>query len=186
MLQKIALGEIAICWLAWSLGFVSAMAGAGKEKVVAKEPLSMWGVVLSAAGVACLFVYTDQEGHAKPAAALAAAMVLAPLSVGLAWASVHALGRHWRFGAALIENHKLITTGPYNRLRHPIYASMLGMMLATGLGYSSWGMLALGMVLGVVGVELRVDAEERLLAGRFQDIFFEYKGRTKAYIPFIR
>jgi protein-S-isoprenylcysteine O-methyltransferase Ste14 len=41
-------------------------------------------------------------------------------------------------------------------------------------------------MLGVVGIELRLHAEERLLEVRFQDVFFEYKGRTKAYIPLIR
>ena len=47
-------------------------------------------------------------------------------------------------------------------------------------------MFAVGLVVFLVGTEIRVRAEDRLLAERFQDAFAEYRSRVKAYVPFIR
>ena len=67
-----------------------------------------------------------------------ASMVLGPASVGLAWFAVRHLGKQWRIQAALSEDHELVQTGPYRWVRHPIYASMLGMLLATGFAKTWW------------------------------------------------
>jgi hypothetical protein len=66
-------------------------------------------------------------------------MVLGPPSVALAWAATRHLGKQWRYEAALSEDHELIQTGPYRWVRHPIYASMLGM-----LQFASWQLLTKG------------------------------------------
>jgi protein-S-isoprenylcysteine O-methyltransferase Ste14 len=113
-------------------------------------------------------------------------MVLGPPSVALAWAATRHLDKQWRYEAAVIEDHELIQTGPYRWVRHPIYASMLGMLLATGAAWSRWPMFAVGLVVFLVGTEIRVRAEDRLLAERFQDAFTEYRFRVNAYVPFIR
>jgi protein-S-isoprenylcysteine O-methyltransferase Ste14 len=63
---------------------------------------------------------------------------------------------------------------------------MLGMLLATGAAWSWWPMFAVGLVVFLVGTEIRVRAEDRLLAERFQDAFTEYRSRVNAYVPFIR
>lgn len=59
----------------------------------------------------------------------------------------------------------LTTTGPYSRVRHPIYTALFGMLLATGLLAGSAARLALGVVLYVAGAELRVRQEEQELRG---------------------
>jgi protein-S-isoprenylcysteine O-methyltransferase Ste14 len=96
------------------------------------------------------------------------------------------LDKQWRFEAALSEDHKLITTGPYRWLRNPIYASMFGMLLATGFAKTWWPLMVMGVVFFVMGTEIRVHAEERLLAARFGEDFARYKAKTPAYFPFIR
>jgi protein-S-isoprenylcysteine O-methyltransferase Ste14 len=47
-------------------------------------------------------------------------------------------------------------------------------------------MLTGGIVFYIIGTEIRVRAEEGLLAGRFGDEFARFKASTKAYIPFVR
>ena len=49
--------------------------------------------------------------------------------VGLAiWSRLH-LGRQWSAGVVVRADHELIATGPYSRIRHPIYTEMpLGML----------------------------------------------------------
>jgi len=71
-------------------------------------------------------------------------------------------------------------------VRHPVYASMLGMLLATGFAWSSWPQLLAALVIFLVGTEIRVRAEDGLLAGRFGESFTAYRSRVRAYIPFLR
>jgi protein-S-isoprenylcysteine O-methyltransferase Ste14 len=113
-------------------------------------------------------------------------MVLGPASVTLAWSAVRHLGKQWRIQAALSEDHELVQTGPYRWVRHPIYASMLGMLLATGFAWSWWPLLLVALAIFLVGTEIRVHAEERLLADRFGESFADYRSRVRAYVPLLR
>ncbi len=113
-------------------------------------------------------------------------MILGPLSVALAWSAVRHLGKQWRIQAGLSADHELVRTGPYGYVRHPVYASILGMLLATGFVWAWWPMLVLALIFYFAGTEIRVRAEDRLLAGRFQDSFTVYRSRVPAYIPFLR
>jgi len=137
-------------------------------------------------GFALAWTYVRPEGFEKSNLPLIASMLIGPPSVALAWASTQHLGKQWRYAAALREDHELITTGPYSWVRHPIYTSMLGMLLATGAGYTWWPMFAAALIFFLAGTEIRIHSEERLLAQRFQDSFVAYRARVPAYIPFLR
>lgn len=113
-------------------------------------------------------------------------MILGPLSVALSWAATRHLGKQWRYVAALSEDHELIQTGPYRYVRHPIYTSMFGMVLATGAAWTWWPMLVASVIVFLIGTEIRVREEDRLLAERFQDSFADYRSRVRAFIPFVR
>jgi protein-S-isoprenylcysteine O-methyltransferase Ste14 len=185
-MQIVAFVELAICWIAWSAAFVQARAqAAGQEKIV-RAPRSRWGILLNFIGFGCVCAYVRPVGFEKSVVELAASMLSGPPSVFLAWAATRHLGKFWRYEAALSRDHRLIKTGAYAWIRHPIYASMLGMLLATGMAYTWWPMLVVGFVLFLIGVEIRVRAEDRLLNERFRDEFIEYSRRVQAYIPFIR
>jgi protein-S-isoprenylcysteine O-methyltransferase Ste14 len=95
------------------------------------------------------------------------------------------LGKQWRYPAALREDHELIQTGPSRWLRHPIYASMFGMLLATGFCWTWWPIFLAAIFFFILGTEIRIRAEDRLLESHFQDAFRAWRSRTRAYIPFI-
>jgi protein-S-isoprenylcysteine O-methyltransferase Ste14 len=63
---------------------------------------------------------------------------------------------------------------------------MLGMLLATAAARTWWPMFLAGLVFFIAGTEIRVRAEERLLAERFGEQYAAYRSRTSAYIPFVR
>ena len=115
-----------------------------------------------------------------------ASMILGPVSVALAWSATRHLGKQWRFQAALSADHELIQTGPYRFVRHPIYASMLGMLLAVGSVWTWWPMFIAALIVYLAGTEIRVRAEDRLLEERFQEVFVAYRSRVRAYIPGLR
>jgi protein-S-isoprenylcysteine O-methyltransferase Ste14 len=186
MLQIVALVELLLCWIAWSLGFVGPRKQAAGEKIAVRAAASRWGIILQAVGFVCVSAYVRPVGFEKSEPSLVASMVIGPLALALGWAAAHRLGKQWRFEAALTENHELIQSGPYRWVRHPIYASMLGMLLATGAAWSWWPMLAAALIFFIAGTEIRVRAEDSLLAERFPEQFAEYRSRVRAFIPFIR
>jgi len=186
MLFSFTFGELIICWVVWSLAFVQPRKQAAGQKAVVRAPASRWGITLEMIGFALIWAYVRPVGFEKSVPSLIASMVLAPPSVALGWAAARHLGKQWRFEAALSEDHELIQTGPYRWLRHPIYTSMLGMLLATGFAWTWWPMFVAALGFFLAGTEIRARAEDRLLAGRFRESFIAYRSRVRAYIPFIR
>jgi protein-S-isoprenylcysteine O-methyltransferase Ste14 len=63
---------------------------------------------------------------------------------------------------------------------------MLGMLLATVTAWTWWPMAVGSVIAFIAGTEIRVRAEERLLAEHFGESFSAYRERTSAYIPFVR
>lgn len=186
MIQIVALIEVILCLIAWSLAFVGARKRAAGHKKVVSAPASKWGIILQVGGFALVCAYVRPVGFEKSGSCLIASMILGPPSVALAWMAARQLGKQWRFEAALCEDHELIQTGPYRWVRHPIYASMLGMLLAVGAAWTWWPMFIGALIIFLAGTEIRVRAEDRLLSERFQESFIAYRLRVCAYIPFIR
>jgi protein-S-isoprenylcysteine O-methyltransferase Ste14 len=186
VLRIVCLVELLLCWIAWSLAFVGARNRAAGQRKTVGAPASGWGIILEMLGYAFAWAYVRPAGFEKSAPSLIASMVLGPPSVALGWAAARHLGKHWRYEAALIESHELVQTGPYCWVRHPIYASMLGLLLATAFAWTWWPMAVAAVILFLAGTEIRVRAEDGLLAGRFQESFIAYRSRVRAYIPFVR
>jgi protein-S-isoprenylcysteine O-methyltransferase Ste14 len=186
MLKNAALAELVLCWVAWSLAFVRPRRQAAIHKSIISAPASKWGILLVMVSFALAWSYVGPAGFEKSSLSLIASMFLGPPSVALAWGAVRHLGKQWRYEAALSEHHDLIQTGPYRWMRHPIYASMLGMLLATGACWTWWPMFVVALATFLFGTEIRIRAEDRLLAERFHDSFIAYRSRVRAYIPFVR
>ncbi len=108
------------------------------------------------------------------------------LAAGSGWlleSAVRTLGKQWALRARLIEDHKLITAGPYAYVRNPIYTGMLGMLIATGLATEHWVATIVAIPIFVVGMVIRVRSEEKLLREAFGEEFEEYARRVPAVLP---
>jgi len=186
MLHFVALAELILCWCVWAVAFLKPRKQAAGQKEVVRASASRWGIFLVALGFALVWMQVHPIGFHKSAASLIASMVIAPPSVLIAWMATRHLGKQWRYQAAISEGHELIRTGPYAWIRHPIYASMFGMLLAAGFCLTWWPLFVAGIVAFVAGTEIRIHAEERLLAERFGETFAAYRASTPAYIPFLR
>ena len=97
--------------------------------------------------------------------------------------SVKTLGKQWAIAARIVEEHQLITDGPYRYVRNPIYTGMFGMLLATGLTVTNWYGLVIASVVFYVGTLIRVKREEALLRAAFGNLFEDYARRVPALIP---
>jgi protein-S-isoprenylcysteine O-methyltransferase Ste14 len=108
------------------------------------------------------------------------------MASALSWTGARALGRQWRLDAGLNADHELVTWGPYRLVRHPIYTSMLCMLLAAGSLVTPLPLLLAAVMVMIIGTEIRVRSEERLLGERFGERFRQYRSRVSAYVPWLR
>ena len=87
-------------------------------------------------------------------------------------------------GSNFENTTKLVTTGLYKYIRHPMYASLL---------FLGWGMMLKDInpttvnITGLlsIAVYLTCKVEEREMIARFGDYYKEYMNKTKLWIPFV-
>lgn len=111
-----------------------------------------------------------------------AGIVLLWAGVGIAiWARYH-LGEYWSGRVTIKVGHKLIDTGPYRYVRHPIYSGILLAMIGTALATGKWrSVVAFALVLIVLFMKMR--KEEQFLSEELRETYRDYKRRTGMLIP---
>jgi protein-S-isoprenylcysteine O-methyltransferase Ste14 len=78
---------------------------------------------------------------------------------------------------------ELVTTGPYARIRHPIYSGVIIGTVGTAIAVSPYWLNAVA----ILGAYFLFSAmiEERTMARLFPAAYPPYKGTTKMLIPYI-
>ena len=100
------------------------------------------------------------------------------------WARIH-LGRLWSSAITRKQEHRLVDTGPYAFVRHPIYTGLIAALLATGVTESTSAAL-LGAVIITLSLWLKARAEETFLAAELGvDVYESYRRRVPMLIPFL-
>ena len=185
-MHQIIFGGLILLWMLWALPFVLGRFRRHGEKAVIKAPRARWGIALQI--VAFTLVFRFQTFWTQPIRwwLVIPGFAFALLSVASSWAAVPALGKQWRIDAGLNADHQLVKSGPYRIVRHPIYASMLGMFLAAGLILTWRPVLPIALAIFIVGIEIRMRTEDELLRSRFHEEFDAWKASVPAYIPFVR
>ena len=102
----------------------------------------------------------------------------------LIWVHRH-LDKQWSIALELQEDHKLITTGPYRFVRHPMY---LGIFTYTiGLMMISSDVLVILFFTFTIWVNYRrIPREEQMLIQEFGDEYIEYMKRSGRLLPQLR
>ena len=89
--------------------------------------------------------------------------------VGLGLLTIFLVFKENTYTSVLVEvkeGQKVISTGPYSKVRHPMYSGALLMLLFIPLALGSyWGLLAFPPILAAIAV--RILAEEKFLAKDF-------------------
>jgi protein-S-isoprenylcysteine O-methyltransferase Ste14 len=98
---------------------------------------------------------------------LGAPLIAAALIV-LVW-GVRSLGRNLTPGTEPLAGARLVTSGAYARVRHPIYTGVVLLLAGYTLAWSNW---TLALIVGLIGwqyFEGKARAEEKWLLRRFPD-----------------
>lgn len=177
-----------LCWLSLALF---------NKKASTRSPWRRaWAFRLAIIALAIVVVSSRRHGAAGLIAAIGRSLALRPgipaqwVGVGLClagfafagWARVH-IGRNWGIPMSLRQGHELVTSGPYARVRHPIYTgimlAMVGSILAVGL---AWLPL---FILAIIYFLVSARTEEKMMLAQFPDAYSTYRRRTKMLIPFV-
>lgn len=178
-----------LCWVAFALVFMLRKKGP-KSPEKKRDRASYWGIALQAVGYWAIWFLPRQyfspifpmPRNAEIAAA-ALTIIIGVLSVWLCAAAVRMLGKQWTYRARVLDDHELITQGAYSLVRNPIYLGMFGMLISTGLAVGRWPVVIGAAAVFLVGIEVRIRAEEKLLREAFGAKFDSYASRVPALVP---
>jgi protein-S-isoprenylcysteine O-methyltransferase len=107
------------------------------------------------------------------------------LGLGLRiWAAV-VLGEFYTGTLMTIEGHRVVSTGPYGRIRHPGYLGSILLWCGFGVLSSSLLVAVLLPVMLVAVYTYRISAEEHMLVQELGDDYVQYQRRTRRLIPFV-
>ena len=115
-------------------------------------------------------------------------VMLALVAAGFAfawWARIH-LGRLWSADLTFKEGHRVVDSGPYAIVRHPIYTGLCAAAAAT-FAVRACPAVAVGFAFFLIGYWVKAREEERFLAEELEPEAYEsYRKRVPMLLPLLR
>lgn len=174
---------IALLWLAWAVSWHLAALWRGDTRAEAPRRAYRMHFAIAVAGFLLAFSAWPPMARLWPASeALGWAMVALTVA-GFAfawWARIH-LGRLWSGGVALREAHRVVDSGPYALVRHPIYTGLFTAVTAMAVMQGT-PLSLLGAALFVLGFTLKARVEERFLEQALPG-YADYRRRVGMIVP---
>jgi len=103
----------------------------------------------------------------------------------LQWAQI-TLGRSWSDAPRMLKQQRLVKSGPYRWIRHPIYTAFVMILGALLFVSANWlvGLCWLGMTM--LESLSRIRFEEALMCEYFGREYLDYMETTGAFVPKLR
>ncbi len=181
---------VILVWAAW---IVSWLAAAAWSKRAAARPAfgsqALYRIVTAIGGVLLFDRGRLSFGGARlwsePAGVQWGLVALAAAGFAFCWwARVH-LGTLWSSSVTRKADHKIIDTGPYALVRHPIYTGMIIASAATA-ALSARATSIVGFAVLTLGCWIKARLEERFLRAELGPADYDaYAARTGMLLPFL-
>jgi protein-S-isoprenylcysteine O-methyltransferase Ste14 len=180
----------AIIWLGWFLSWMTASfwsnrtekRAATKETWIYRAAIFTGGVLMTPWAAQVIGESRIWEVGNNVAYGL---IVVTLLGLLLTWLARIHLGRLWSSAITRKERHRLVDTGPYAFVRHPIYTGIITALVATAAIEATLVALV-GATLICSGLWLKARAEERFLMVELgPDDYKSYCRRVPMLIPFL-
>jgi len=170
-------------WLYWIVAAFSTKRGRVSWSRELRIRLVLVVLVIGLARLGLFRGLFRGHGLSTNASRAAAGLVLFAIGLGFAvWARRH-IGRNWGTPMSQKREPELVTSGPYRRVRHPIYTGILTALTGTAVALS-WAWLAVVALIAIYFVYSAI-VEERHLAEQFPEAYPVYKRSSKMLVPFV-
>ena len=107
------------------------------------------------------------------------------VGAGIAIWARYCLGQYWSARVTLKVDHRLIRSGPYAHIRHPLYSGLLVAMAGTALVVGEWRAL-IALLVTILEFSRKATKEEALLSTEFNDEYQEYRKHAGFLTPRFR
>jgi len=174
----------AALWLVWLISW--HVAALWRDKPTARAPRRAYRLhfLMISVGLVMMYGVIPRRQpilwHVGPA--LGWSMIaLTAAGMGVAWWARIALGKLWSGGVERMAEHRVVETGPYRFVRHPIYTGLImGAAAMAGLQAKPWAIL--GAALFTLGFVLKARVEERFLEKEIGG-YDAYRRRVSMILP---
>lgn len=110
-------------------------------------------------------------------------VIVAVLCVPLFWWVFRSIGSNISETVLTKSNHQLVTAGPYQWVRHPLYAISLLLLCSLSIIASNWFIFVYFAAALLVFRFVVIPAEEKRLVEAFGEEYQDYQKRTGALVP---
>jgi protein-S-isoprenylcysteine O-methyltransferase Ste14 len=179
-----------LIWIGWFVSWMAASLWSSRtEKRATTRKTSIYRAAIFTGGVLMIPWVAQVIGERRiwevgndVAYGLTIVMFLGLL---LTWLARIHLGRLWSSAITRKERHRVVDTGPYAFVRHPIYTGIITAVVSTAAIEATLAALV-GATLICFGMWLKARTEERFLMVELgQDDYRSYCRRVPMLIPFL-
>lgn len=168
--------------------FIAAFWASRAEKRVRRAEEARYWVITAAGGV-LLYLSWRTTGRlyidwVTPGLWEWSLFAVAALGLGFTWWARLHLGTLWSGNVTSKADHRIVDTGPYGIVRHPIYTGLLLAIAATA-GLRPNGYALASVALFAIGFVIKLRLEERFLKQELGAAAYEsYQRRVPMLVPF--
>jgi protein-S-isoprenylcysteine O-methyltransferase Ste14 len=178
-------------WVAWMVFWAVSAARAPRAPERRDQGLAVWAYrgplvvamwLLFAPWMTLGLLDLQYSVHSMVLVAVGWSLVVIGLGVTV-WARL-SLGEQWSGRVGVGSDHRLVQSGPYRFVRHPIYSGILLAFAGSAMALGGWRCLV-AFVLAASALWFKLRREDRLMAELFKDDYPAYKARVPALIPLV-
>jgi protein-S-isoprenylcysteine O-methyltransferase Ste14 len=179
---------IAVVWFCWAISWFIAAIWSRQTAARASFAQEAPYRIITVAGVVMLFGFV-QFASLPNAWELSDGLLWLLLALTVAgflfawWARLH-LGTLWSGTITRKQDHRVVDTGPYAMVRHPIYTGLLLSAFATAAARGRWEAL-IGALLFALGCWIKARQEEQFLSETLGGDYAAYRQRVHMLVPYL-
>ena len=154
-----------------------------KESPIVYVGMGMWGVALLLPFAAIFSNVIALADYEITSSLRVSGVFIFIGSLWVLWRSHFDLATNFSPSLFIRNNHTLVTTGIYKRIRHPMYLSFYMWAIGQALLIDNWLAGPLGILAFALIYLFRIDREEQQLIEQFGDEYVRYQRVTGRLLP---
>ena len=107
------------------------------------------------------------------------------LGLILRYSGTYYLGQYFTRNVEVAKDQKLVSNGPYKKLRHPLYLGLYILTISVPLFFAQWGMFVMAVLLMGHILNKRMRIEEQGMEKVLGNTYVEWKKKRYRFIPWI-